>query len=68
MHSSRYYHVNVLKIADDQQKPTFMFSGLPINKMSITGRLLKNDFPLWVYIGDYQNSSYVGYAKGNGMK
>ena len=65
-----YYHVNVLKIADDQQKPTFMFSGLPINKMSITGRLLKDKmiFPYdLVYIGDYQNSSYVAYAKGNGI-
>ncbi|HMU04733.1 MAG TPA: hypothetical protein PJ990_13965 [Saprospiraceae bacterium] len=62
-----YLRANIAKIANDKEKPTFILSGLPINKKSIMGRLL-NDNMLYpseiLYIGDDKKSDYVAYAKG----
>lgn len=62
-----YWYENALKISADQQKPIFMFSGLPIIKNSVKGRLLSNNmlYPSEIlYIGNHKNSNYVAYAKG----
>ena len=66
-----YWYENALKISADQQKPIFMFSGLAINKKSITGRLLKNEmlYPSeTLSIGQNNDFYYIAYAKGNGIE
>lgn len=66
-----YYISNILKIAEGQQKPTFMFSGLPINKKSIMGRLL-NDNMIYpsetLFIGRNKTADYVAFGKGVGFE
>jgi hypothetical protein len=66
-----YYRSNILKIADGQPKPIFMFSGLPINKTTIKGRLLNDNmlFPSEIlFIGHDKTSDFVAYAKGKGIE